>query len=322
MRTFYDPIEPYDVGRLPVSPLHTLYYEQSGNPGGQAGGLPARRAGRRHDAGLPTLLRPRGLPHRALRPARLRARARPTPAWRRTRPGIWSPTSSACGRTSASSAGSSSAARGAARWRSPTPRRTPSAVSALVLRGIFLCRQRGDRLVLPGAAPTPSSPTSGRSTSRLIPEDERGDMMRAYYRRLTSGDEAVRLAAARAWSIWEGSTSKLYPDAELIADFGAPEKARGAGAHRVPLLHEPRASSTRRISSSTNVGEDPAHPGGHRPGALRHGLPDDERVGAAPRLARGRAARHSRRRPLGARARDHRRARRGHRPLPRMREHG
>jgi len=35
MRTLYDPIEPYDSGMLAVSPLHTLYYEQCGNPQGQ-----------------------------------------------------------------------------------------------------------------------------------------------------------------------------------------------------------------------------------------------------------------------------------------------
>jgi proline iminopeptidase len=45
-------------------------------------------------------------------------------------------------------------------------------------------------------------------------------MLTAYYRRLTSDDEAARLEAARAWSIWEGSTSKLFPDPDLIEHFG------------------------------------------------------------------------------------------------------
>jgi proline iminopeptidase len=45
--------------------------------------------------------------------------------------------------------------------------------------------------------------------------------MSAYYRRLTSPDPAVRAAAARAWSIWEGTTSKLFPDPDYVARFGA-----------------------------------------------------------------------------------------------------
>jgi proline iminopeptidase len=49
-----------------------------------------------------------------------------------------------------------------------------------------------------------------------IPVEERGDMVTAYYKRLTSGDERVESDAARAWSVWEGSTSKLYPDEGLI----------------------------------------------------------------------------------------------------------
>lgn len=42
-----------------------------------------------------------------------------------------------------------------------------------------------------------------------IPEDERDDMISAYYKRLTSEDENVRLEAARRWSTWENMTSKL-----------------------------------------------------------------------------------------------------------------
>ena len=50
-------------------------------------------------------------------------------------------------------------------------------------------------------------------------------MLGAFHRRLTSEDEAVRLEAARAWSVWEGSTSKLYPDEDFIAHFGDPQFA-------------------------------------------------------------------------------------------------
>jgi proline iminopeptidase len=56
---------------------------------------------------------------------------------------------------------------------------------------------------------------------RFIPADERGDMIAAYYRRLTSSDLAVRQQAARAWSIWEGTTLSLLPEADRVARFGA-----------------------------------------------------------------------------------------------------
>lgn len=45
--------------------------------------------------------------------------------------------------------------------------------------------------------------------------------MAAYHKRLTSEDEAVRLEAAKAWSVWEGCTSKLTPDPSYVATFGA-----------------------------------------------------------------------------------------------------
>jgi proline iminopeptidase len=52
-----------------------------------------------------------------------------------------------------------------------------------------------------------------------IPEEERGDLLQAFYRRLTSASKETRASAARAWSVWEGSTSKLLIDPTLQADF-------------------------------------------------------------------------------------------------------
>lgn len=97
-------------------------------------------------------------------------------------------------------------------------------VSSLVLRGIFLCRpkeiewfyQEGANAIFPDA---------WEQYERVIPESERGNMLEAYYRRLTSDDESVRLEAARAWSVWEGSALKLIPDQKLIDDFTEPHKA-------------------------------------------------------------------------------------------------
>jgi proline iminopeptidase len=53
-----------------------------------------------------------------------------------------------------------------------------------------------------------------------IPDEERHDLIGAYYKRLTSPDAAVRREAARAWSVWEASTSKLLPDTGLKTKFG------------------------------------------------------------------------------------------------------
>ena len=54
---------------------------------------------------------------------------------------------------------------------------------------------------------------------RVIPEAERGDMIAAYHRRLTSPDPDVQIEAARAWSAWEGKTLSLLPDAERVRRF-------------------------------------------------------------------------------------------------------
>ena len=91
-------------------------------------------------------------------------------------------------------------------------------MSELVLRGIFTLRraelewfyQEGCSWLFPDAFEDYVKP---------IPEDERGDMIAAYYRRLTSDDAATQVAAARAWSAWEGRTLSLLPDSERVRLF-------------------------------------------------------------------------------------------------------
>ncbi len=95
----------------------------------------------------------------------------------------------------------------------------PDRVSELVLRGIFMLRraeiewfyQSGASAIFPDAWETYLAP---------IPEAERDDLVAAYHRRLTGADRAVALEAARAWSVWEGATSFLHPDADHIAHSG------------------------------------------------------------------------------------------------------
>ena len=94
----------------------------------------------------------------------------------------------------------------------------PDRCKALVLRGIFMIRkkeinwfyQEGTSNIYPDA---------WEHYLRPIPEDERHDLVAAYYKRLTSNDDSVRIEAAKAWSIWEASTSKLIQSEESIHAF-------------------------------------------------------------------------------------------------------
>jgi proline iminopeptidase len=91
----------------------------------------------------------------------------------------------------------------------------PQRVTELVLRGIFLGRkleldwfyQQGASFVFP---------EYWQDYFNHIPANERGNMMQAYYKRLTSDDPAIRLAAAKVWSVWEGCASKLHIDQDLM----------------------------------------------------------------------------------------------------------
>jgi proline iminopeptidase len=94
----------------------------------------------------------------------------------------------------------------------------PERVTELVLRGIFTLRraelewfyQEGCGWIFPEAF---------ADYARVIPESERGDMIAAYYRRLTDDDPDTQLEAARAWSAWEGKTLSLLPDADRVRRF-------------------------------------------------------------------------------------------------------
>src|SRR5688500_13618049 len=223
MRTLYPPIEPYDRGRLPVSPLHTIYYEQCGNPegtpavflhGGPGGGIvPDYRRFFDPEAYRVALFDQRGpgdsTPH---------AELEENTTWDlvsdieklREHLGVerWLVFGGSWGSTLSLAYAQTH----------------PERVSALVLRGIFLCRPKEIRWFYQEGASW-IFPDVWEEYLKVIPEEERGDMVSAYYRRLTSDDEQVRLEAARAWSVWEGSTSKLYFDYSLIERFAEPEFA-------------------------------------------------------------------------------------------------
>ncbi len=96
----------------------------------------------------------------------------------------------------------------------------PEHTRALVLRGIFLLRpeeiawfyQEGASWIFPDAWEHYLEP---------IPQSERGDLVAAYHRRLTSENAAVRREAARAWSTWEGTTSKLLQSEDMVARYSS-----------------------------------------------------------------------------------------------------
>jgi len=95
----------------------------------------------------------------------------------------------------------------------------PDRVTALILRGIFLLR-RAELLWYYQEGASWLYPDLWEGFLAPIPPDERDDLMAAYRRRLTGDDPAVRLAAAKAWSTWEGSTITLLPDPDLSAHYG------------------------------------------------------------------------------------------------------
>src|SRR5207237_10018685 len=66
-----------------------------------------------------------------------------------------------------------------------------------------------------------------RTFAGYIPEAERGDLLAAYYKRLTHPDPAVHMPAARCWSVYEGSCSTLLPNPALVADFASDRVALG-----------------------------------------------------------------------------------------------
>ncbi|CEJ86918.1 Proline iminopeptidase [Hyphomicrobium sp. GJ21] len=96
----------------------------------------------------------------------------------------------------------------------------PERVSALILRGIFLSTKAELRWFYQDGCSW-IFPEAFAEFQRRIPHDERHDMIAAYHRRLNSDDPATVMAAARAWSIWEGTTLSLVPEPDRVARFSA-----------------------------------------------------------------------------------------------------
>jgi proline iminopeptidase len=101
----------------------------------------------------------------------------------------------------------------------------PQHCAGLVLRGIFLCRAAEIAWFLYGIRRI--FPEAWRSFSEFLPEEERGDILAGYYRRLLDSDPRIHLPAARAWSTYEGACSTLLQNPETVAAFGDDRLALG-----------------------------------------------------------------------------------------------
>ena len=216
-RTFYPELPPYNRGRLKVSDLHEIYFEECGNPdgkpavvlhGGPGGGIsPFLR--QLHD---PKAYRIILFDQRGCGASTPHAELRENTTWDlvadmerlRLALGIerWQVLGGSWGSTLALAYAETHSQR----------------VTELILRGIFTLRhqeiqwfyQRGADALFPDLWEGFVAP---------IPAEERGDLLSAYHRRLTGSDGARQLACAKAWSAWEAATISLLPDAKRVAEF-------------------------------------------------------------------------------------------------------
>jgi proline iminopeptidase len=216
-------IEPYNTGRLRVSDLHEIYYEECGNPfgkpvvmvhGGPGGGSnPTMR--RYHDPSRHRIIL---FDQRGCGRSTPNAELRENTTWdlvadmEKLREHLGLEAWQLCGGS----------------WGSTLSlvyaETHPTRVTELIVRGIFLLRraellwfyQEGCSWLFPDAFEAYQAP---------IPPAERGDMISAYHRRLTGADRRGQIEAARAWSVWEGTTLSLLFDADRVAKFGSDDYA-------------------------------------------------------------------------------------------------
>jgi len=94
----------------------------------------------------------------------------------------------------------------------------PTSVSGLILRGIFLARDKDVQWFYQEGT-SKLFPDYWEKYIQPIPVAERGDMVSAFYRQLTDDNEVQMLRAAKAWSTWEGVTATLQANASVVESF-------------------------------------------------------------------------------------------------------
>ncbi len=224
-RTLYPEIEPYESGMLDVGDGHSLYWELSGNPNGKpvvflhggpgGGSSPDHRRQFHSDKYKILVFDQRGCgkstPYASLEAnttwdlvediEKLRTEVAKVDKWQ-VFGGSWGSTLSlAYGQTH------------------------PERVTELVLRGIFLFDQYEIDWMYKEGGASQIYPDKFEEFLAPIPQAERGDLVEAYRKRLTSDDQAVQLTAAKAWSKWEGDIVTLLPSPSTVEHFTSPEVA-------------------------------------------------------------------------------------------------
>jgi len=222
--TLFQPIEPFDVGLLKLDGINEMYFEQSGNPKGVpvvflhggpgAGSSPSHR--QFFDPGFYRIVifdqrgagrsTPLGSLHNNTTPHLIADLEQ-----LRTHLGVqqWIVFGGSWGSTLALA----------------YAEHYPERCLALVLRGIFLCRQSEIEWFLYGLRNI--FPEAWRTFASHLPASERGSILDAYHRLLNDSNPEVQLSAARSWSIYEGSCSTLLPNREVMASFASDRVALG-----------------------------------------------------------------------------------------------
>ena len=225
MRELYPQIEPYQTHRLAVDALHTLHVEECGNPAG----LPVIFLHGGPGAGVSTYHR------RFFDPARYRI-----VLFDQRGAGQSTPFAELTDNTTGHLVADIEAIRerlGIERWvvfggswgstlALAYAQAHPERALGLVLRGIFLGRPEEMRWFNEvGGGAAQIFPERWARFVDFIPAAERGSMLDAYWQRLTGSDEALRLAAAKAWSAWEGGSTTLLHDPDAAGIFEDPHHA-------------------------------------------------------------------------------------------------
>lgn len=222
-RTLYPPIEPYRTGKLEVGDGHVLYFEESGTKDGKPvvflhGGPGGGCTGKMRQFFNPALYRIVLFDQRGSGKSRPHASIEANTTWdlvndiellrEQLEIDRWQVFGGSWGSTLALAYAETH----------------PENVTEMVLRGIFLLRQKESAWFYQQGA-SEIFPDHWQGFLEPIPENERHDLLSAYHKRLTSDDADVRLRAAKAWSVWEGATSTLLPNAEVTQTFEADEMA-------------------------------------------------------------------------------------------------
>ena len=215
----YPPLEPYNSGLRRVSAVHEIYYEESGNPAGKPAIFLHGGPGGGTDPAMRQFFDPQQyrivlIDQRGCGRSRPHASLVDNTTWHlvldiesvRELLGIerWLVFGGSWGSTLALAYAQAH----------------PERVTELVLRGIFMLRRwELDWFYQNPGGAAALYPDLWEHYIAPIPEAERHDMIRAYYRRLTSPDHKVLTEAATAWSVWEGATSYLQQNPDYIAKF-------------------------------------------------------------------------------------------------------